>query len=105
MFVLRGLFWLAVVALLMPRGPDLGLDISSVRADLAQRPAQLTLIDDMRGQFTAIRDAAGDPVQTFRRTYRESLLQRLDAVRAELATGRDPEQDNPLINLRALGFR
>lgn len=105
MFVLRGLFWLIVVALLMPRGPDLGFDVSRVRADLAASPAQLVYVDDMRGRFAAAREAVGDPIQAYREHFRDVLLKRLDGVRAELTAARpQPVQDNAMAAMREMGF-
>lgn len=80
MFVLRSLFWLALVALMMPRGPDLGLD--RARDALSAQPAAYTLQQPRGRRIWDAGRAAHDPLQA----YRQLVLGRLDAVRAELAT-------------------
>lgn len=105
MFVLRALFWLAFVALLMPRGPDLGLDVTRVRTDLAAHPSPLVLVDDLRGGLVHVRTTALDPVQITIGRYRDALLDRLNGVRAELVSARPQARDNALISLEKMGIR
>lgn len=63
MFIFRALFWFAVVALLMPRAPDLGV--------MLHRPA-LHAVD--RHSLDASLEA-----------FRDAVFTRLDVIRGELA--------------------
>lgn len=87
MFVIRSLFWFAVVALLMPRGPDLGLDFHQLRTDLAANHVAIHRIvswTPLRDGFAQARIEASDPV----RIWRTDMLERVATVRTELATAR-----------------
>lgn len=81
MFVLRTLFWFAVVALLMPHGPDLGFGLSRVRSDLATYggTTRLVSLSDAKSPLEPI--LASDPVQAFR----DAVGPRLSVIRAELS--------------------
>jgi len=105
MFVARALFWFAVVAVLMPRAPDLDLDVSRVRADLAGDQVRLGLVDDLRSDFANVRNMAFDPVRIYSLHYGNVLRERLNVVRTELAAVRPKAQANSVTALREFGFR
>jgi hypothetical protein len=81
MFVLRSLFWIAVVALLMPRAPDLGLEFAS--------PSGLPSVHVLRGAAAADMRRQTD-LRDFIDAYRTAAFGRLVAVRADLAANATP---------------
>ena len=81
MFVLRSLFWFAVVALLMPRAPDLGLELTS--------SSGLPSIHVLRGE-TATDTRRRTDLRDFIDAYREAAFGQLAAVRADLAANATP---------------
>ena len=87
MFVLRCLFWFALVAVMMPRGPDLGLDLDRVRNDMAAHSQSITfepadaLSRALQWRVSAPSLSQDDPVQAFR----DAVLSRLAVVRVDLA--------------------
>ena len=84
MFVFRGLFWLVLVALLIPRGPDLGIDVRHamelypVERQLQGKTADL--FNQMRG-LGAVADAVVE-------NYRRIAIHRLALVRVQIAVDR-----------------
>lgn len=86
MFIFRGLFWLAVVALLMPRGPYLGLDFDHLRQTV------------YGGRLPAIAaNATAADLQAVIRDYRSAMLKRLGAVRGEIEADRARRGETPNI--------
>lgn len=83
MFVLRALFWFAVVAVMMPQGPDLGLDLSKVRNDIAAHHQALSFEAMGTSGWCRTSDAQldKDPVMSFR----TAAQSRLASVRVQLA--------------------
>ncbi len=84
MYIIRGLFWFAIVAVLMPRGPDLGIDLQELRTELAAQSLSIARPDaiaSLRGEIAAARIRAEDPV----RIWRDGALKQLSRVRVELA--------------------
>lgn len=83
MFVLRSLFWFAVVALMMPQGPDLGLDLSHLRSDIAAHRQSISFeaIGPSQWRVTAPPLLHDDPVASFR----AAALSRLAVLRTELS--------------------
>lgn len=96
MFMLRGLFWVAAVALLLPRGPDLGVEPRRA-AGLPLTPSLQISIGDARAAADAVREqivlsqmSPGDIVER----YRGAVFERLAAVRVELAADRARRGDS-----------
>jgi len=77
MSLVRSLFWFALVALLFPRGPDLGLELH----DTIHVPA---IHMPFGAEIDVPRIIAADPIET----YRNAVFARLTEVRAELASER-----------------
>lgn len=90
MFLLRGMFWIAAVALLLPRGPDLGIEPHTT-SGLPLTPAMQISTGDARAATEALRKriavsqmSPGAIVES----YRNAVYGRLAAVRAELEADR-----------------
>lgn len=103
MFILRGLFWFGVVALLMPQSPNLGLGTSldRIRDTLAVQHDRLVptgTIHSIRGQVRAAQGASGD----FVGAWRQAVYARVNLVRADLGADRAARNGNPaeMITLR-----
>ncbi len=89
MFILRGLFWFAIVALLMPQGPDLGLNgrLDHLRDTLSSQQEQLYpagAVAGLRRQVASAQAASTDFIGVWRR----AVGSRLDLVRADLVADR-----------------
>ena len=77
MSLVRSLFWFALVALLFPRAPDLGLELpNSIHVPAIHVP--------FSAQPYVSRIIAADPIEA----YRKAVFDRLGEVRAELASER-----------------
>jgi len=77
MSLVRSLFWFALVALLFPRGPDLGLELpDSIHVPAIHVP--------FSAELDVPRIIAADPIEM----YRSAVFGRLTEVRAELVSER-----------------
>lgn len=86
MSLVRSLFWFALVALLFPRGPDLGLELhDSIRVPAIHIP--------FGAEIDVPRIMAADPIET----YRNAVFARLTEVRAELASERSRRSPQGLL--------
>ena len=84
MFVLRSVFWFALVALMIPRGPDLGIDVrQSAGLPVTQFEFRSTATQLLR-DVADVRLTTDDPVETFRR----AAFHQLAIVRMEIAADR-----------------
>jgi len=78
MFLLRSMFWIAVVMLMVPRGPDLGVDLGQVRTAMDSDPI-------------ATQAALSDLVQA----GRKELLVRLATVDADIKADQARRGEQP----------
>ena len=78
MFLLRSMFWIGVVMLMVPRGPDLSFDLGQVRTAISADPA-------------ATQSALSDLVQA----GRKELLARLATVDADIKADKARRGEQP----------
>lgn len=82
--ILRGLFWIAVVVMLMPRGPDLGLGHPD--AGFVSLPQSVIRIAQTRNACDV--DDEGCAAEGFFGMVQDAALKRLAEVKAEIAESR-----------------
>lgn len=85
MFVLRSLFWFAVVALLMPRGPELGIALHRPAVMSSAQYQILSLGDRFEAVRAQIAEATARPEDDPVQFYRAMLVHHLAAVRVQLS--------------------